>query len=112
MQDAAARTGQVIQAETFSEPEFVLYANQTGLPYDTAAMKQTLEKQTSNPVLFEQILRGMLQDGCDVFVELGPGKTLAGFLKRIDRKARAYNLNDYAALEQLRDVLQSGGNDG
>ncbi|MBD5560335.1 MAG: ACP S-malonyltransferase [Clostridia bacterium] len=110
MQEAAARTGEVIRSETFSEPDFVLYANQTGLPYETDAMKDTLEKQTSSPVLFEQILRGMLADGCDLFVELGPGRTLAGFLRRIDRKASVYNLNDYASLEQLAQVLQAGGN--
>lgn len=108
MQQAALQTGAVIREETFAEPEFTLYANHTGLPYETPAMKDTLEKQTSNPVLFEQILRGMIADGCDLFVELGPGRTLAGFLRRLDRRAAAYNLNDYASLGQVREALHAG----
>lgn len=112
MQEAAERTGAALREETFSEPEFTLYANQTGAPYEPARMKETLEKQTSNPVLFEKILRGMLADGCDLFVELGPGKTLAGFLRRIDRKVTAVNLNDEASLEKLGEIIQSGGNNG
>lgn len=108
MQQAAEQTGAVIREETFEEPEFVLYANKTGLPYDASSLQETLGDQTSSPVLFEQILRGMLRDGCDLFIELGPGKTLAGFLRRIDRKAAAYNLNDYASLGQVREALQAG----
>lgn len=110
MGKAAEQTGAVIREETFSEPEFVLYANHTGQPYETEAMKSTLEKQTSSPVLFEQILRGMLTDGCDLFIELGPGKTLSGFLRRIDRKVPAYTLNDYASLEQVRAAVTAGDN--
>lgn len=106
MEEAARKTGDEIAQHPFSEPEFILYANESGMPYEQADMKSTLEKQTCSPVLFEKILRGMIEDGCDTFVELGPGKTLTGFLKRIDRSIAAYNVNDEASLEKVKAALE------
>ena len=42
-------------------------------------------KQISSPVKWEQSVRNMINNGVDTFVEIGPGKTLAGFIRKIDR---------------------------
>lgn len=105
MAEAAERTGAEIEGTVFAEPEFVLYANRTGAPYVPDAMKRTLTEQTASPVLFEDILRDILKEGIDTFVELGPGKTLAGFVKKIDKSVRVHSLNDYESFAQVKDAL-------
>ena len=44
----------------------------------------------------------MLEDGVDTFYEIGPGKTLAGFMKRIDRSKKVITINTVEDLEALR----------
>lgn len=62
-------------------------------------IKDLLYRQVMNSVLFEQSVRRMIADGIDSFVELGPGRTLSGFVKRIDRTVKLYNVEDMASLE-------------
>ena len=64
----------------------------------TADVKPLLMKQVSSSVRWEQSVRAMLADGVDTFIEIGPGKTLAGFMKKIDRTVKVLNI------EKLEDV--------
>ncbi len=59
-----------------------------------------LVKQVSNSVLWEKSIRRMLDDGVDTFIEIGPGKTLSGFVKKISKEAVTYNVEDMASLEK------------
>ena len=52
-----------------------------------------LVRQVLHPVLWEQTVRGLLADGCDRFYEIGPGRVLAGLLKRVHRKAECVNVS-------------------
>lgn len=61
---------------------------------DTDNVKEILAKHIINPVKFEQSLRTMIDMGIDTFVEIGPGKTLSGFVKKIDRNLNVFNIND------------------
>lgn len=106
MHEAARKTGEYIEDMTFEQPEFILYANRTAMPYDPGDMKRTLSEQTENPVLFEQIVRQLLEKGVDTFVELGPGTTLSGFLKRIDKNARMMHVDDYDSLLLTKEALK------
>lgn len=65
---------------------------------DAACVKPLLMKQVSSSVRWEQSVRAMLADGVDTFIEIGPGKTLAGFMKKIDRTVKVLNI------EKLEDV--------
>ncbi|MBR3646726.1 MAG: ACP S-malonyltransferase, partial [Lachnospiraceae bacterium] len=49
---------------------------------------QLLQKQVSSSVMWEQSVRNMIAQGVDTFIEIGPGKTLAGFMKKIDRSVK------------------------
>ncbi|NLC18806.1 MAG: ACP S-malonyltransferase [Clostridiales bacterium] len=62
-------------------------------------LKDLLVRQVKSSVLFEQSIRRMIADGVTDFVELGPGRTLSGFVKRIDRSLGVYNVEDMASLE-------------
>lgn len=67
----------------------VLYSNLTGEPYTDDAV-DLLSRQVSSPVLWERIIRNMLADGVDTFIEIGPGKTLSNMMKKIDANAKTY----------------------
>ena len=63
-------------------------------------IKPLLIKQVSNSVRWEDSIRRMISDGVDTFVEVGPGKALSGFIKKITKDAGVYNVEDMASLEK------------
>ena len=69
-------------------------------------IKPLLIKQVSNSVLWEDTIRKMLSDGVDTFVEVGPGKALSGFIKKITKDATVYNVEDMASLEKTLEGLK------
>lgn len=68
---------------------------------DNAGIKDTLERQVYSPVRWQQTIEKMIADGVDIFYEIGPGKTLAGFMKRIDRSKKVTTVNTVEDLEAL-----------
>jgi len=74
---------------------------------DKSQVKELLIKQVSSPVLWEDSIRKMLEDGVDTFVEIGPGKTLSGFVKKISKEARALNVEDIASLNKTLEELSN-----
>lgn len=75
---------------------------------DISEIKPLLEKQIKSPVLWEQIIRRMISDGVDTFVEIGPGRTLSAFVKKVDRKLKVFNVEDIKSLNKTVEAL--GGN--
>ncbi len=69
---------------------------------DKDDIKEILAKHIINPVKFEQSLRTMIDMGIDTFFEIGPGKTLSGFVKKIDRNLNVFNIND---IESYRNTI-------
>ncbi|MBZ9609703.1 ACP S-malonyltransferase [Clostridium estertheticum] len=63
-------------------------------------IKGNLKLQVMSSVLWETIIRNMIKDGVDTFVEIGPGKVLCGFIKKIDRKLTVVNVEDMASLDK------------
>lgn len=68
-------------------------------------IKPLLEKQVSSSVLWEDSIRKMIADGVDTFIEIGPGKALTGFMKKIDKEVRVFNVEDMASLENTLSNL-------
>ena len=69
-------------------------------------VKDLLYRQVMSSVLWEQTIRRMVADGVKNFVEIGPGKTLSGFVRKIDRKLGIYNVEDVASLEATVSALR------
>lgn len=67
---------------------------------DPSLIKPLLIRQVSSSVRWEQSIRAMIAAGVDTFVEIGPGRTLCGFLKRIDRSVKAINIDKYEDLKK------------
>lgn len=70
-------------------------------------VKELLYEQVMSSVLWEQTIGRMVEDGIRHFVELGPGRTLCGFVKKIDRSLNAYNVEDMVSLEKTVSALES-----
>ncbi|RXM57622.1 ACP S-malonyltransferase [Clostridium tetani] len=71
-------------------------------------IKDTLKSQVMHSVKWEQSMREMIKDGVNTFIEIGPGKTLTTFLKKIDRKISAYNIEDIKSLDKTLNKLDMG----
>ncbi len=71
----------------FKTPRIPVWSNVDAKPHsDPAEIKQLLVKQVLSPVRWEETMRGMLADGVGTYYEIGPGRVLAGLMKRIQRK--------------------------
>lgn len=68
-------------------------------------IKELLQKQVVSSVCWEQSMRRMLSQGIDTFVEIGPGRTLAGFMKKINPEIRVINIGTVEELKQAEEVL-------
>ncbi len=64
-------------------------------------IKSTLAQQVYNPVKWQQCVEKMIAEGVETFYEIGPGKTLAGFMKRIDRSKKVITINTVEDLNAL-----------
>ena len=71
-------------------------------------VKDLLYHQVMSSVLWEQSIRTMIADGITDFIEIGPGKTLSGFVKKIDRGLNIYNVEDVTSLENTAMKIQAG----
>ena len=102
LREAGEELGKVL-AETEIHPlRIPYYANVTGdIVEDAAKVRGLLTEQVYSSVRFEQSIRNMLSAGVDTFYELGPGKTLAGFVKKIDRDATVVNIETMEDLAKI-----------
>ena len=71
-------------------------------------IKDILAKHIINPVRFSKTLENMLEEGIDTFIEIGPGKTLSGFVKRTntDKEINILNINNVETLEETIRALK------
>jgi [acyl-carrier-protein] S-malonyltransferase len=88
-------------------PAVPVIANVTARPHgDVADIRTRLVEQVTSSVRWEESMRYLLAQGFDRFIELGPGRALSGFIKRIDPNAQTLNVGDVASLEATAKALQ------
>jgi len=93
-----------VELNSFSYP---VVANVTAEYYDSiSSVKKLLVAQVSNSVLWEDSVKRMIDSGINTFVEIGPGKALSGFVKRISREVELLNVEDIASLEKTLKALK------
>lgn len=71
---------------------------------DKADVKPLLQKQVSSSVKWQQTIERMIADGVDTFVEIGPGKTLSGFMRKINKDMKVINIEKVEDLEKLESL--------
>ena len=69
-------------------------------------VKPLLQKQVSSSVRWQQTVERMIQDGVTTFIEIGPGKTLSGFMRKINRDVQTLNIEKYEDVEKVVEVLK------
>ena len=69
-------------------------------------IKGLLVAQVSSSVRWQQCVETMIADGVDTFVEIGPGKTLSGFMRKINRSMKVINIQTVEDFEKAVEELQ------
>lgn len=106
MASARAPLAAALAAVPVSAPRVPVISNVTAEPHGSPAeIRERLVQQVTAPVLWEPTIRRLIREGCTRFIELGPGTTLSGFLKRIDKSAQVLNVADVPSLEATIKAL-------
>lgn len=77
---------------------------------DVHDIKGILKEQVMSSVLWEDIIKNMIEEGIDTFIEIGPGKALCGFVKKINRKVKVLNVEDLNSLKKTIDEVKGEKN--
>lgn len=86
---------------TFNQMEIPVIFNSTAKELEASeSVPAMLEKQVMSPVYFEDSIRYMISKGVDTIVEIGPGKVLTGFIRKIDKSIKTYQVEDQESLEK------------
>ena len=111
LKEAGQKLGKVLEQVEIKEPVIPYVANVTA-EYVTAeyaagaqGIRELLEKQVSSSVRWQQSVETMLKDGVDTFIEIGPGKTLSGFMKKITKDVTVMNIEKLEDIEKILEVL-------
>lgn len=106
MAPAAQVLNNVLGDISINTPGFEVISNVTARPHENGAtIADRLVEQVTASVLWEDSIRYMIKSGIDVFVELGPGKALSGFMRRIDKSVTCVNVEDSNSLNKAVEVL-------
>ena len=105
--EAGEKLGQVLLQTEIKSPQIPYVANVTAQYVTEAApVKELLTRQVSSSVKWQQSVETMLEDGVDTFVEIGPGRTLTGFMRKIDRAARCFNVEKLEDIDKVAEALK------
>ena len=106
--DAGERLGEVLSQVELHEPRIPYVANVTAQYVKSAAeVKELLTRQVSSSVRWQQSVEAMIADGVDTFIEIGPGKTLAGFMRKISRDVKTLNVEKLEDISKVAEALKS-----
>lgn len=95
-----------LDAMKIQTPAIPYLSNVTAEPVtDSEGIRELLVKQVSHPVRFRESVERMLADGVDTFIEIGPGKTLSGFVRKINKDVTVYHIEKPADMEQVMEEL-------
>ncbi|MGN0466756.1 MAG: ACP S-malonyltransferase [Lachnospiraceae bacterium] len=105
LKPAGEKLGEVLRDVEVNTP-VIPYVSNTTAEYVTKKeeIKPLLERQVYSSVRWQQGIEAMLEDGVDTFIEIGPGKTLTGFMKKINRKVKSINIEKVEDLKKLEEI--------
>ena len=105
MKPAAEKLAAELDKVTIRDAKFPVVSNYTGeLETKADEIKENLVKQADHPVKWEDCVAAMTAFGATHFIEAGPGKTLCGFNKRIDRTLKNMNVENVESLQKTLDT--------
>ena len=104
---AAERLRPALSRASWRDPAPPFMSTVSARIEDAQRIGALLVEQLTGPVRFTQAVRGLVKDGVEMFVEIGPGQVLSGLLRRCDRSLRTISVGDPESLRKLEDTLSA-----
>ena len=106
MQSAYEKFGETLLEAQMQVPRFPVISNVTGAEVETLPeIRQTLQEQVTSTVRWYDCMQRMLNRGCDIFIELGPGAVLAGLLRRVRKESEVVSVSDSESARKCAEFL-------
>ncbi|WP_138263115.1 ACP S-malonyltransferase [[Clostridium] hylemonae] len=107
LRDAGNRLAEELESVELSKLRIPYVTNVTAEKVtDIADTKALLARQVSMPVRWQQCVETMTADKVDTFIEIGPGRTLAGFMRKINRDVKVYNIAEWSDIEKVISEIE------
>ena len=107
LKKAGEELAQVLEGVELSPLDVPYVTNVTAQQVtDISQTKELLAEQVSSSVRWQQSMENLIADGVDTFIEIGPGSTLAGFMRKISRDVTVYNVGTWADVEKVAESLK------
>lgn len=103
LEEASKQLATELNKYEITSPKIPVIYNISGKE-EKEAVSQILNKQIKSSVYFSQSIEYLIQQGVDTFIEIGPGKTLAGFVKKIDRNVKVFSIETLQDIEAMIGV--------
>ncbi len=103
LKDASVKLNALLQAVPVKEPSLPVYFNISGKP--ESDLKEALTQQIYHSVQWVKTIQTMIAEGFDTFIEIGPGKTLAGLIRQIDPSVKVYCAESLASIDKIKGEL-------
>jgi [acyl-carrier-protein] S-malonyltransferase len=108
MESAYRQVGEALLDVSLNNPDFPVISNVTGAQVESAAdIRLTLQDQVTGTVRWTDCMERMLEMGCDLFLELGPGGVLAGLLQRTRKGVEVVSVSDVASVQNCIEKLRA-----
>lgn len=103
---AGEKLGEILDKVSIHTPQ-IPYVSNVNAEFVTAAepVKELLTKQVSSSVKWQQSVETMIGEGVDTFIEIGPGKTLTGFIKKINKEVTTMNIEKLEDIQKVVEIL-------
>ena len=106
LEQAGEELGKELEQVDFSDLQIPYVTNVTAeYVTDITKTKELLARQVASSVRWQQSMELLISDGVDTFVEIGPGRTLAGFLRKINREVKVYNVGTWEDVDKVVNEL-------
>ena len=106
LNDAGKKLGEALSKVEIHKPQIPYVCNvEAAYVTQEDSIKELLEKQVSHSVRWQQSVEKMIADGTDTFIEIGPGKTLTGFMRKINKDVKVMNVDKLADMEKVLEEL-------
>ena len=107
LKKAGEELAQVLESVELSPLDVPYVTNVTAQQVtDISQTKELLAEQVSSSVRWQQSMENLIADGVDTFIEIGPGRTLAGLMRKISRDVTVYNVGTWADVEKVAESLK------
>ena len=107
MAPSVEKLNRLLVQEKLHQPKGRIYSNVTGKPLkENTDLAELMAKQAMSPVYWQETIENMLKDGVELFIEIGPGATLSGIVKKINHEIKTTHVEDMESLDRTIGILK------